>query len=45
MLHTLHCIAWDIMGAVIAVVAISLTGAHAKKTCYKGYSTWQKKRN
>lgn len=45
MLHTLHCFAWDALGVIIAVVACSLVGRNAKKTCYKGYSTWQKKRN
>jgi hypothetical protein len=44
-MHSLHLAAWFVGAVVIGVVSISLTGSNARKTCYKGYSTWQKKRN
>ena len=44
-MHYLYLAAWFVGAVVIGVGSISLVGSNARKTCYKGYSTWQKKRN
>lgn len=45
MLHALYVALWFLGAVVIGVGSVSLVGRSASKTCYKGYSTWQKKRN